>query len=134
MPVFRLNKLVRDKLPVVYESIGQKAKLKILSKNEHAYALIDKIIEEARELQDTGLTRDEIIGEIADVQQALDDYRAVQGITDEEIAATQKAKFDEKGGFSEGAYIETLELSEADTWIAYYRQKPDIYPEIQNKK
>lgn len=130
MPTFKLNKLVRDKLPAIYESIGQKAKLKLLSKGEHATALIDKIIEEANELRDASLTREKMVSEVADVQQALDDYKSLNNINDDEVAKAQQAKNDEKGGFSQGAYIETLELNQGDTWIDYYRESPETYPEL----
>ncbi len=130
MPTFKLNKLVRDKLPAVYESIGQKAKLKLLSKDEHATALIDKIIEEAGELRGPTITKEKFTNEIGDLQQAIDDLMELKDITPEDVAKSQEAAKNEKGSFSQGAYIETLELQAEDTWIAYYRAEPEKYPEL----
>ncbi len=135
MPTFRLNKLVRDKLPSIYESLGQKPTLRFLANDEHKTALIDKIIEEAKELQAsiTTTTRDDTIGEIADVQQALDDLKALEGITDKEVKHKQAEKSAKSGGFADGVFIETLALPHDDTWVKYYRQNPERYEEIDDE-
>lgn len=131
MPVFRLNKLIRDKLPAIYESIGQKAKLRILSKDEHTQALLDKIVEEVNEIPESNLTKKKLVEEIADIQQALDDIKKLHGIASEDVAKAQKAKDEYKGGFSRGVYLEELELPPNDTWIDYYRADPDRFPEVK---
>ncbi|MBI3494672.1 nucleoside triphosphate pyrophosphohydrolase [Candidatus Saccharibacteria bacterium] len=131
MPVFRLNKLIRDKLPAIYESIGQKAKLRILSKDEHTQALLDKIVEEVNEIPESNITKKKLVEELADMQQAIDDIKKINGLTNEEVAKAQKAKDEYKGGFSRGIFIEELELKHNDTWIDYYRADPDRFPEIK---
>lgn len=57
MPIFKLNKLIRDKLPMFYESIGQKASLRILTKDEHTQALLDKVVEEVNEIPELNITK-----------------------------------------------------------------------------
>ncbi len=133
MPIFKLNKLIRDKLPIFYESIGQKANLRLLGKEEHTQALLDKIVEEVNEIPETNLTKKKLIEEVADIQQAVDDLMKLYGVSAEEVAKAQKAKDEYKGGFSKGIFIETLELQQNDTWIDYYRAEPDRFPEVKKK-
>lgn len=131
MPTFKLNKLIRDKLPSFYESIGQKAKITYLSKDDHTRALIAKITEEVGEIPTDQLSKKKLVEEIADIAQAIDDLLALHGIEKKEITKVRKEKKEYKGGFSRGTYIETLELKENDTWIDYYRAEPDRFPEIK---
>ncbi|MDO8335434.1 MAG: nucleoside triphosphate pyrophosphohydrolase [Candidatus Saccharibacteria bacterium] len=133
MPIFKLNKLIRDKLPMFYESIGQKANLRVLNKDEHTLALIDKIVEEAGEITTKNITKKNLTEEIADIQQAIDDLKNLHTISAADIEKEQKSKDEYKGGFAKGIFIETLELQENDTWIDYYRAEPDRFPEVKKK-
>ncbi len=133
MPKFKLNKLVRDKLPFEYERVGQRVVCRQLSSKEHKGQLISKIIEEVREIK-LGGSEDEIASEIADARQAMDDLMAVCGITEEQVKASQRVKYDKKGGFAAGVFVETIELADDDKWVAYYRKSPDIFSEVKNIK
>lgn len=128
MPTFRFNKLIRDKLEQEYIRLDHKATYKKLSDKELLEALKQKIIEEANEIPVDG-PRDEIIGELADVQQVLDDIAVRFAINKEEIADSKQKKFERKGGFSKGLYVEKVEIPE-DEWATYYRQSPDKYEEL----
>jgi len=128
MAKFILNKLIRDKLRGEYEKMNQKAEYRALSPTEFAEALKQKLIEEANEIDVSD--RQSIIGEVADVYQVLEDMLAANNISVEEVQNTKNAKFAKKGGFAEGTYIETLELSDNDDWNDYYRKHPDLYKEI----
>lgn len=129
MPEFKLNKLVRDKLPYDYKKLGQVAKYKELTLAEHEAELINKLIEEADEMKAVG-SIDEIKSEIADVQQALDDLIKLYDINPIEISKIQQKKFDKKGGFSNGFFVETIKLNDDDEWVSYYRANSDIFPEV----
>lgn len=131
MPKFILNKLVRDKLRDEYIRLDQKAEYRKLSKPEFSKELVNKIIEEAKEIPFDG-TKDEIIAELADTQQAVDDLMQLHEISDDEIAKVQTEKFNKKGGFSGGNFVVSLELSDDDEWADYYRAEPAIYPEVGN--
>jgi len=128
MPTFQLNKLVRDKLREIYASLNQKAKYKKLTSREHKRQLIRKITEEADEI-DINSSISEVTDEIADLRQVLDDMMLLYGISEEQVKNSQKVSFDKKGGFIGGTYVETLELSDDDEWVDYYRKRPDIFPE-----
>jgi len=128
MPTFQLNKLVRDKLREIYASLNQKAKYKNLTSREHKRQLIRKITEEADEV-DINSSISEVTDEIADLRQVLDDMMLLYGISEEQVKNSQKVSFDKKGGFIGGTYVETLELSDDDEWVDYYRKRPDIFSE-----
>ncbi len=128
MPKFKLNKLVRDKLPADYEKAGQKAVYRELTPSEHKSELIRKIIEEASEINVYN-SNEEITGEIADIQQVLDDLAFICGIDQNQINLIKQAKNDKKGGFRNGAFVDTLELADTDEWVQYYRKRPDVFPE-----
>lgn len=128
MPRFKLNKLIRDKLPTDYEKAGQKAVYRKLTLPEHKAELIRKIIEEASEININD-DNEEITGEIADIQQVLDDLVFVFGIDQKQIDIIKQIKNEKKGGFRDGAFVDTLELTDTDEWVSYYRKRPDIFPE-----
>ena len=71
MPVFRLNKLVRDGLRTEYDRMGQVAVYRTLTQLEHVRELQHKIKEEAGEIPLNG-PHDEVVSELADVQQRTD--------------------------------------------------------------
>ncbi|MDB5160324.1 MAG: hypothetical protein JWO99_587 [Candidatus Saccharibacteria bacterium] len=123
------NKLIRDKLKDEYIKLGHKATYKKLTDTELFEALKQKIIEEAKEIPVDG-SREDIIGELADVQQVLDDIAARVGIAVDEIMNAKQKKFEKKGGFSEALFVEKVELHPDDEWVAYYRRSPDKYKEI----
>jgi len=130
MPKFVLNKIVRDKLVADYERLGQKAEYKKLSQQEHKCELIRKIFEEVGEINPDDAT-DKIAGEIADLQQVIKDFMSLCSVNDEQVEAFRQAKFDKKGGFVDGAYVTTITLSDDDEWVKYYRERPNIFPEIK---
>lgn len=129
MPIFKLNKLVRDKLKDEYARLNEVATYRTLSGAEHAEALRKKIIEEANELPLTA-AQDEIVGELADIQQVIDDLARHFSIPVEQIQSIKDKKFDKKGGFKGATFVETLELVEGDSWVEYYRASPDVFREI----
>lgn len=128
MPVFKLQKLVRDKIVEDQIALGQKPDYRTLDPIEHKHELIRKIIEEIQELSDAA--SEDAAKEIADVQQALDDLIEVYGLSKADVGAAQQKKNDKSGAFKKGIYIDTLELAEDDPWTAYYRKEPERFPEI----
>lgn len=78
---------------------GKTAITHIAESEEYIRFLLAKVVEEANELrnaEDTDHEREEL----ADVQEVLDALKAARGYSDDEIAAIQKSKADERGGFS----------------------------------
>ena len=128
MPRFTFSKLVRDKIIEHQIASGASPAYRQLSPEEHEQALIEKIIEEAQEINTA--PPEERASEIADVQQALDDLKERYGLSDENIKRAQIAKTEKNGAFKKGYFIDSVELDENDEWVAYYRQHADRYPEI----
>lgn len=131
MPTFLFNKLIRDKILALHIGEGHDIKYAHLNGDDLKAKLQQKLHEEADEIPVRAAVDDEIIEEIADVQQVLDDLKREYGVTDEQIAATQQAKFAKKGGFKDGIFIESVTLDEADKWVKYYRESPEKYPEVK---
>ncbi len=129
MSTFTFNKLVRNKLPDLYEQLGQQIVSRRLVGAELLRAYRSKFIEEASELPIDG-DREKTIQELADLDQLKQDMQVLLSITDEEVEAARRSKFEAKGGFSEGIFVETITLRENDEWVEYYRSEPDKYSEI----
>lgn len=129
MPTFIFNKLIRDKLKDEYVKLDQKATYKELNGTELFEELKQKIIEEANEIPTSGPRKD-IIAELGDVQQVIDDMAKRVGITNEEIETAKRVKFEKKGGFSEGLFVEKVTLKDNDEWVQYYRKYPEKFEEI----
>ncbi len=130
MPTFKYAKLVRNNIPVWHREKGHTVKGRRLSKDELRVKLIEKLREEADEV-DGALGREELIEEIGDVQQIVDDLCAVMEIAKEDVAAVIAKKTGRKGGFLNGEYIDTVTIpDENDQWAQYCRRAPEKYPEV----
>ena len=129
MPKFKFNKLVRDEIVEKQVASGAKPSYRQLTVSEHERELVNKIIEEAKEILLSD--REGIVDEIADVQQAIDDLKEKLSLTDEAVAIAQAKKQDKNGAFKKGLYIDYIELDESDPWVEYYRSNADNYPEIK---
>lgn len=129
MPSFRFNKLVRDKLPEMYGELNQKIVSRRLVGRELLIQLRAKLVEESAEIPIEDDDREAIIREISDAKQAIKDMQELLNITDEEVEAARLEKFDKKGGFLDGVFVELIELEDNDEWVEYYRKEPYKYPE-----
>jgi predicted house-cleaning noncanonical NTP pyrophosphatase (MazG superfamily) len=129
MPKFILHKLVRDKLVQEYETLHQNPVYMPLTHPQHLEALKRKVLEELTEVPlDSSVEQFE--KEIADVQQAINDLITVKGGSADAIKGIQQKKFEKKGGFTGGTFLESLELAEDDPWTTYYRDTADRHKEV----
>jgi predicted house-cleaning noncanonical NTP pyrophosphatase (MazG superfamily) len=122
---FILQKLVRDKIVQDHIDSGAKVKFKKLSLNEKREALAGKIIEEAKELKSS----EEILEELADVQEVIDQLANDAGVTKAQIDAMQSKKRAKNGGFKNGDYIEQETWPADHKWAKYYASEPKRFPE-----
>lgn len=129
MPTFRFNKLIRDKLEEEYIRLHHVATYKKLNEDELLEALKQKIIEEANEIPVNG-SREDVIGELADVAQVMEDIAIRFNVSADEINGAKQKKFDKKGGFHKGLFVEKVDVPEDDEWVEYYRKSPEKYEEI----
>lgn len=132
MPIrFYLRKLVRDK---VLDNILNDPKVlevdyHLMDRKEFTESLIDKIHEEADEIPVLGEVNDEIIKEIADVQEVIDELIRRYGIATADIRAAQENKRNKVGGFENKVYIDNVLLDDASEWIDVFRDQPHKYTE-----
>lgn len=129
MRKFRFNKLVRDKIVANQEKAGGKADYRVLSDQEYIAALKAKLLEEAAEMDIAD--KDEMLGELADVQEVIDALLAATGKNKQELAAAQAQKNKKAGAFKSRHFVETVEINDDDPWLEYYLKNSDRYPEVR---
>lgn len=133
MPTFRYNKLVRDKIARFHIEAGHELDHEYLKDRKLLDALCRKLHEEADEVNGA-LGLEQLVEEIADVQQIIDDICAVSGIEKMDIENVRSKKEKKKGGFKKGVYIKTVHMpNEDDEWVEYCRRDPKKYLEIEDK-
>lgn len=130
MTKFRLNKLVRDKIPKINEDMGIKVSLKSLGSDEYRIALMNKLTEEVNELKSAkgkGVAK-----EIADILEVIDAVIVLSNIDQADISLYRSDRFKEAGGFGGRKFITTLEFLDGydGPWVDYYRKDPNRFPEI----
>ena len=102
------HKLVRDRIPEIIRSHGDTAVTRVLTKEEFAGALREKLLEEVGELR-AARTQEELMGEVADMLEVLEALLEHEGITWDEVTAVQSHKREKRGGFSEKVFLEYTE-------------------------
>ncbi len=132
MPTFSFKKLVRDNIYAWHQEGGHIVKGKKLSGKSLRQALCAKLQEELSEVN-AALNKQELTEEIGDVLQVLEDLCAEEGITMDEVMREKLKKFNNKGGFRAGAYIDSVHMpDENDKWVKYCRASPAKYPELKS--
>ncbi len=108
------KKLVRDFIPeqliakgikVVYSTVGD-----FFGRDRFSR---EKLVEEAEEVL-KAKTREELLGELADVADTLDLVLSVNNITPEELSFARAKKNAEKGGFEKFYYLESTDEPDQD--------------------
>lgn len=94
-------KLVRDRIPTRIAEGGEKVKVSKLRGDFLLRALREKLAEEAFEVIDAS-NHDEIIEELADVEEVVDALLKELKATRRDLAAKKKVKKDKSGGFDLG--------------------------------
>ena len=122
---FRLDKLVRGKLPEMMREMGQEPEVTVLEGEDLQRALIAKVAEEVAELDPNDPSYQK---ELADLLQAMKDLIAVSG-GEAVIERLRQADEERRGGFLPGQFITRLQLEPDERWVEYYRREPKKYPE-----
>ena len=126
---FIFNKLVRDNIEKEIIKSGCTTKSRVLDSQSYIFELKRKLIEEAAELCNTNI-KDELLEEIADVQEIIDCILNEIGYSKKTMQKEQKRKNDKKGSFSKKNFIDYIECDENYEWINYYINNSDKYPEM----
>lgn len=143
MRIISYEKLVRDEIPRVIEEKGTLAVTSVVSGAEFRQALEAKLMEELKEWQESYDSE-----ELADIFEVVRAMAEESGRSIEEIQRLAEEKRKQRGGFSEGIWLEYVEESsdaEKDKEIirsglrAYNRSKigektfPSLLIEIQDE-
>ena len=103
--IVEYNKLVRDKIPGVIKRKGESVEVIRLKGDALLSALRQKLVEEAFEALDAK-SFDELIGELADVQEVINGICEALPASKEQVNAEQADKHERRGGFKQGFMLE----------------------------
>lgn len=119
---FYVGKLFRNKITKKMQDQGAEFESRILGDDEIIPVLIDKLIEEAKELQKVDpKDKKKFREEMADIKTVLKNIGESNDITDEELNEEAKQKKENLGDFSERIFVEKAGIGENDPWLEYYR-------------
>lgn len=103
------NKLIRDRIPEIMESQGIKFKTSILNDDNYRIELLNKLVEESREVLAAKIDRSELIKELGDVLEVIDYLIMAFGLDSEEIKTVKAERKESRGGFAEKLFLEYTE-------------------------
>jgi predicted house-cleaning noncanonical NTP pyrophosphatase (MazG superfamily) len=129
---FYMNKLVRDKSIKNLEKNGcTHVQWHALDDTEeYLGALAEKMVEELEEVFDAE-SREEMIEELADIEEVLVAFKELVEIKQSEVDAARKKKRDEKGTFEGRYFIEYVEAKVGSPAYQYALEKEEKYPEME---
>jgi predicted house-cleaning noncanonical NTP pyrophosphatase (MazG superfamily) len=127
---FKINKLIRDKIPEIISSNSIKMVSRVMDKDEYVQRLNDKLIEEALEAVGSK-TKEEITEELADLLEVMLSIAKIHEIDFVEIQKISDQKKIKNGGFDGRIYGDFVEMSDDNPKVSHYRNNKDKYPEIK---
>lgn len=92
------NKLIRDRIPEIIRQTGRKCGVETMSQTDYHQALLDKLIEEAKEAAEA--KSDNLVEELADIYEVIDAILANLEINKDIVLNKQEQKRQKKGGFT----------------------------------
>ena len=105
------NKLVRDRIPEIIQKEGNTADIIILSEESFKQAIKEKLIEEATEVCNAQ-NRDDILSELADLQEVMDTIKQLYNINTLEVNTIQAVKALQRGKFGKRLYLKSVSEKE----------------------
>lgn len=125
---FKVDKLIRDKLPAMMEGQGLTVFARRLDDAEFVQRLKDKLVEEALEAR-AACSHSDLVDELADVHEVMRALATASGVTEDEIEGRRQAKRAERGGFDRRVYNAAVEGEQGSAGAAYYLARPGQYPQ-----
>jgi len=95
-----MEKLVRDRIPLLMGEAGVQAKVRYVAENDKLHWLYAKLYEEATELQEASS-----LEECADVFEVLRSIAVALGLSLDEIISAADSKRTARGGFEDGCIL-----------------------------
>lgn len=124
---FRVQKLIRDRLPAIMRAQGLQVFDRRLNDAEFVTALKDKLLEEAQEVV-AATGQDDLIEELADVMEVIAALADASGVPLQAVEERRRAKRAERGGFDERVFNAAVEARDGLPAAEYYLAKPTQYP------
>jgi predicted house-cleaning noncanonical NTP pyrophosphatase (MazG superfamily) len=91
------NKLIRDRIPEIMQADGKYYELVVMTEEEYFQSLRSKLVEEALEAQKA--TIDELVTEIADIQEVIEAILKASHISPKQVELVQTQRHADRGGF-----------------------------------
>jgi predicted house-cleaning noncanonical NTP pyrophosphatase (MazG superfamily) len=129
MARFRVEKLIRDKLPALMRAQGLGVFDRRLDDVDFLAALKTKLLEEATEARESE-SPDDLLGELADLSEVMLALAQAHGLNAGDIEARRLAKRAERGGFEDRVYNAAVEAEDGLPAADYYLARPGQYPRI----
>lgn len=130
---FKVDKLIRDKMPEHLEAKGVLLKGSVASVDRYIDLLKAKLVEETRDVV-KAKTSQEIAEECADVLEVIEALCTTLDVPYEKVREAQQKKRQEKGGFEKRVFGEYIEIRSDNTKaLDYYQAKPEDYPLIETR-
>jgi len=105
------NKLIRDNIPKKIEKTGAKCETRTLADDdEYEQELLKKAVEEASELLRVR-TREDLLGELADLSAVLEALKMQAKISEDEFVKALAENEQRKGGFEKRLFLHWSEDS-----------------------
>ena len=124
---FRVQKLIRDRLPAIMRAQGLQVFDRRLNDAEFIAALKDKLVEEAQEVG-AATSQVDLIDELADVMEVIAALADASGVPLQAVEERRQAKRAERGGFAERVYNAAVEARDGLPAAEYYLARPMQYP------
>lgn len=124
---FRVQKLIRDRLPAIMRAQGLAVFDRRLGDAEFVAALKDKLLEEAQEAHEAA-SPTELVDELADVIEVIHALASASGVSLDDIEARRQAKRAERGGFEARVFNAAVEAGDGSPAAEYYLARPAQYP------
>jgi len=102
------NKLVRDKIPEIIIAKGLSPKTRKLRVKEYKESLQKKLLEEVKEAGEAQ-NREELIKELADVQEVLTAIYSAFRIECSDVTNTARKKRKKRGAFKNKIFLESVD-------------------------
>ncbi len=125
---FKVDKLIRDRLPAMMQAQGLSVFTRRLDDAEFIAALKDKLVEEATEARAAG-NRADLVDELADLREVVLALAQAAGVREDEIEHRRLAKRGERGGFDARVHNAAVEGDEDLAAVGYYLARPGQYPQ-----
>jgi predicted house-cleaning noncanonical NTP pyrophosphatase (MazG superfamily) len=101
--VIRYDKLVRDRIPEIIETNGERCTVRTLTDEEYAQRLDEKLAEELAEYRENG-----DVEELVDLIELVRAIVAQQGMSWDEFERMREHKATERGGFRNRLLLEAV--------------------------